>query len=424
MHRAGFLALLTGCFSLVSLVAASAQTFHPAAIEFKGAPDYSQEELLAAVGLKLGTDISDADMKAAVQGLMNSGLFAGIQYDFDGKDLVFQITPAHQLYPVHVANIPLAPGTDLDAGLRQRVPLYRGKVPSEGKLLDDVQAAFQDMLKAQGIQATVAATPFRGVSSSGIAMAYSITSPQVLVGQIQPDGGPLEPDAQKVLAGVSGSSYDFQESSNAIQSDVAEVYRGKGYLQADARASQLGQPTIDPDAIRIPFHVSVTPGPLFHITAIQLAPDMLVSQADFDKQAHTHPGDIADIEHVAENIHFVQRQYHNRGLMKAQVVSAPTLDPAHGTVSYAISAVTGPVYTMGNLTIENVSDELRTMMLAGWKMPSGAVFNEGAILGFFATHGVNPQLERVFAGVNLKYTLRLNDDKRTVDVTLRLEKRT
>ena len=41
---------------------------------------------------------------------------------------------------------------------------------------------------------------------------------------------------------------------------------------------------------------------------------------------------------------------------------------------------------MGTLNIENVSDELRTMMLAAWKMPPGAVFNEGSILGFFATY--------------------------------------
>jgi hypothetical protein len=79
---------------------------------------------------------------------------------------------------------------------------------------------------------------------------------------------------------------------------------------------------------------------------------------------------------------------------------------------------------MGKLTIENVSDDLRALMLKAWKMPEGAVFNEGAVLGFFATHDVNPQLERIFAAVNLKYTLRVNDDTRTVDTTIRLEKRT
>jgi len=56
-------------------------------------------------------------------------------------------------------------------------------------------------------------------------------------------------------------------------------------------------------------------------------------------------------------------------------------------------------------------------------MPAGSVFNEGAIRSFFTTQGVNPRLERVFANVNASYTLQLNDDRRTVDVALRLEKK-
>jgi hypothetical protein len=54
-------------------------------------------------------------------------------------------------------------------------------------------------------------------------------------------------------------------------------------------------------------------------------------------------------------------------------------------------------------------------------MPAGAVFNEGAIMGFFATHGVNPALERTFATVNVRYVLRVNDDTHTVDLELILE---
>ena len=62
-------------------------------------------------------------------------------------------------------------------------------------------------------------------------------------------------------------------------------------------------------------------------------------------------------------------------------------------------------------------------MLVAWKMPRGSVFNEGAIRGFFATYMVNPDLERVFATVNVKYTMHLNDDNHSVDLVLRLERK-
>ena len=88
-----------------------------------------------------------------------------------------------------------------------------------------------------------------------------------------------------------------------------------------------------------------------------------------------------------------------------------------------MTADPGPVYTMGKLTVQGVTDELRAAILAKWPVPAGAVFNEGAVRGFFATHGVNPELERVFAVVNTNYTQQLNDEAHTVDVTVRLEKK-
>ena len=109
--------------------------------------------------------------------------------------------------------------------------------------------------------------------------------------------------------------------------------------------------------------------------------------------------------------------------MKASVHPVASFDRAKNTVSYSVTVEPGPVYTMGKLSIASVTDDLRATMLAAWKMPAGTVFNEGAIRGYFATHGVNPGLESFFATVNLSYVLSLHDEDRTVDVILRLEKK-
>jgi outer membrane protein insertion porin family len=162
---------------------------------------------------------------------------------------------------------------------------------------------------------------------------------------------------------------------------------------------------------------------LYKLASIQLAPGVLVSQADFDHQSHLHPGDIADGQHVTGNWQYVSGQYHNKGYMKATVHPVPTFDRAQSTVSFAVSVDPGPLYTMGSLRIDNVSDALRTQMLAAWKVPAGAVFNESAVLGFYAIGDANPGLKRIFAAVNCKYNLALNDDTHTVDVVLKLEKR-
>ncbi|HKF49907.1 MAG TPA: POTRA domain-containing protein [Terracidiphilus sp.] len=422
MRRIRGLSLLLG-LSLPAATPVCAQQFQPAAIHFTGAPDYSDSELMAATRLKPGETLSQAEMNQRSQMLMDSGLFDGVNYKFNGHELTVSLTPAAQLYEVRLENLPLPAGADVDAKIRARCALYHGKVPSQGTALDDARSALEDLLKAQGITAKIEVTPLTDrVLREVTAMSFTITSPPVLIGAIEGDAG-LDPDAAKLLGTLTGGAYDRQESASAIARDAEQVYRDKGYLEAEVQVAQATEIAAGPDAVRVPFKVSPQPGPLYKVEAIHLAPDMIVTQADFDKQSLTHPGDVANAVHIRENWHFIERQYHNRGYMKAQVTPTPTLNHAQATVSYAVSAVPGPVYTMGKLTVENVSDDLRSAIVAAWKMPPGAVFNEGAILGFFATHSVNPQLERVFAAVNVKYTLRLNDDSRTVDTTIRLEKK-
>jgi outer membrane protein assembly factor BamA len=134
-----------------------------------------------------------------------------------------------------------------------------------------------------------------------------------------------------------------------------------------------------------------------------------------------HAGDFADDSSLRQNWKLIERQYHNRGYIKAKVEPAPTIDHAEKTVGYVVSVDPGPVYTMGALTIDNVTDDLRAAMLAAWKIPAGSVFNEGSILAFFGTHGVNPALEQVFSSVNCRYFMHPNDNTHLVDLTLALE---
>jgi outer membrane protein assembly factor BamA len=424
MQPARFLSLAVVAF-LASLPS-SAQKFLPKSIQFKGAPEYSDQELLNAAGLKKGAVITADEMKDHFQRLMDSGVFENVTYKFDGVDLVYSLKLAEPLYAVRLQNLPLTPGKDLDAKLHDRFPLYHGKVPSEGGLLDNVRQALEEMLAAQGIKATIAATQGNDMKVPKVAaMSFAITAPPVLVGDIHldPSSPPLDPKASEILAHQKGSPYDVEGSPSQIETYLGNLYHDKGNLEAAIRATPQGAPAVTPDAIRIPFLLSVEPGPLYKLNSVQLAPGVLVSQADFDHQSHVHTGDVADGQHMTENWQYVSRQYHNKGYLKAAVHPVPAFNHEQGTVTFTVAVEPGPIYTMGSLRIDNVSDELRTAMLAAWKIPAGMVFNESAVLNFYAIGSANPALARVFAGVNCKYNLALNDDAHTVDVVLRLEKR-
>lgn len=230
-------------------------------------------------------------------------------------------------------------------------------------------------------------------------------------------------DGKEIIAKQSGSPYNAVGSPSQIATYLGNYYRDKGYLEAAITATAQGAPVVTPEAIHIPFLISIATGPMYRLGGVKLDPGILVTQADFDHQSNIHPGDVADGQHVTQNWEYIARQYHNKGYIKATVHPTAAFNRAQSTVIFSVSVDPGPVYTMGTLKIENVSDDLRAAMLAAWGMPPGAVFNEGAIRGFFATQGVHPALERVFANVNLSYVMHLNEDTHTVDLALRLERK-
>jgi outer membrane protein insertion porin family len=417
------LAVLFVALPLVSLPLA-AQKLLPKSIQFVGAPEYSTQDLLAAAGLKPGEALTTAEMHDHAQRLIDSGLFDNLTYKFDGQNLVFQLTPSTQLFPIRLVNLPLTPGKDLDDKLHAQFPLYHGKVPADGPVLEGVRKALEQMLAAQGLETTVKAVPFTDLVQQKItAMEFSILIPAVELGVVRLDAASPAPpiEVQDILSKLQGAPYDREGSPNQIETGLLNYYHDRGFLDCAAHATPQTAMAASEHAIVIPFQVSVVPGAQYRLAGIQLAPGLAVSQADFDRQSGIHPGDIADGQHVRANMEFIMRQYHNRGFMRAKVKLVPSYDRARTMVSYTVNVDPGPVYTMGQLAIEHVSGDLRGAILAAWKMPAGAVFNEGAIMGFFATHGVNPALERTFATVNVRYVLRVNDDTHTVDLELILE---
>lgn len=416
---------LAGIVMLVAAAAAAAQNFQPAAIEFKGADNFTNQELMDAAGLKLGMALSSDDVNGHAKQLMSSGLFESLGFRTEGDTLIIELVEVTELYPVKMGNLPLAGGAALEARLHALCPLYHGKVPREGGLTDDVKKALETMLAEQKIKATVTATPQAGAGPNAVtAMRMNISTPPVLVGDFKEEVGSntLDEPAQRILAQQTGSPFDTEGTAAHVEADLRTHYFDLGYLEAEIHATPRLPATATATEIRVPFTMSVSTGPMYRLAGVQLSPEVVVTQAEFDHQSHIHPGDVADVTHMRANWDYIRQQYHNRGMMKANVIATPTFDRDKGAVTYVVTVEPGPVYTMGKLSLDNVTDELAASMLKQWRMAAGAVFDEGAITDFLATGNEDPSLARTFALSNCTYALRLNDDQ-TVDVVLKLEKK-
>jgi len=206
---------------------AAAQKFNPKSIQFKGDPEYSDAELLAAAGLKKGVVLDAAEMKDYAQRLQATGMFATLAFKFDGRDLIFELTPNPAVYPIRLANLPLTPGPELDAQLHDIVPLYHGKVPADGGLVEDVRAALQKILAGRGITAKVTATAATSRrSGAGAIVSYQISDLQVQVGKVQITGVSDQylKLVQDTVKKVAAWPFGTVSSSTNLESEVEALY--------------------------------------------------------------------------------------------------------------------------------------------------------------------------------------------------------
>lgn len=414
------LALLSAALPL------SAQKFIPKTIQFNGDPEYSTAELLAASGLKKGAVLSYAEMNDTSKLLMDTGMFASLTFKFDGRDLIFQLTPADQLVPIHPDNLPIASGADLDAKLHQQFPLYHGKVPSENGLLEQVRSALEGMLAAQGIKATVIAAPGADNKTHHVnSMHFLVASPPVQVSIKQIDGASAEfgDKLHAITQETAKVPFDTDSSAGNIEKAFTVFYQDRGYAGVKVHAERAGDAVLDPASITVPFSVKVQEGRVYKVGSIHVPDNTPVTQAEISKVLN--PASNMPVEGVRVRTVWglIATRYHAKGYLDCKITPTAQFDESTGTVNYDVAIEPGPVYHLAFVKFENVSDDLRALLIRNWQLMPGDAFNETYVAEFvWRAQQNDPVLRRTLANVKTSFNAIADPQTHDVNVVVRLEK--
>jgi outer membrane protein assembly factor BamA len=356
----------------------------PKAIRFQGAPQYTQDELLAAAGLKPGARLLPADVKAHAKQLNDTGLFAMVKFGNDSKGPLFTLTPSTQLFPLHLDNLPLKPGKELDDKLHERFPLYHGLLPANGSMLDGICKSFEEMLAAQGIKSTVKAALTSGLGPQKItAINFTITSPQVRIGTIQLVGvsPAMQIKANGLVAAQTGNGFDTENSAIGLQHAFEDLYQDQGYAAVQVNVTQL-DPTVSDASIDIPYAVTIKEGGVYKLGSITYPTDALVPRSEVAKVLSKYPagsGRPLDLYLLA-----VRDAYHAHGYLDCSVRTHPSFNEAAHIVSYNLEVVPGVVYKMASVQFDGATDAMAIRLKNAWKLPLGAAFDETYVSTFAA----------------------------------------
>ena len=422
------LQLIGVCLLALVCLGASAQQFKPERIVFKGAPEYSDDELLAAAGLKKGATLTVAEMKDHFAVLRDSGAFESVLYKFDGVELLFELSPASHLYPVRIDNLPLATGKALDEKLHARLPLYHGKVPSDGGLLDGVRHALEGMLAAEGITTTVKALPYGTPGTSDVqAMSFTEESPAVVIGKLSIDGVSAEfQEKVRAVAGKTvGTPYDSANSVRNVEVTFESFYVDEGFASVKVHAERAGELAITAQQVAVPFKVTIQEGRVYKLGKVRLSSYAVLPQADFEaavakfNQAQTRVRGLT-LRRIWD---FVASRYKNHGYLDCKVEPKAEFDDETGLANFTVEIDPGPVYRLGLVKFENVSDDLRKLLMRSWQMLPGDVFDESYVANFVGNaEKAEPVLMRSLAGVKSIFDVRADPQTHQVNVLIRFER--
>jgi hypothetical protein len=353
-------------------------------IRFQGAPQYTQQELLATAGAKPDARLAAAQVKAMARKLNDTGLFAEVKTTADRKGALITLTPTSQLYPVHLENVPLTFDKDLDAKLRDRFPLYRGELPASGSINDGICRMFEELLSTKGVKATVKATLTSDLGQRKItAVSFAVESPVVHIGRIQLSGvsAAMQAKASLLASGQTGNGFDTENTGPGLKRTFENLYQDEGYAAVQVDVTQ-DDPIVSGQSIDIPYSIAINEGGIYKVGTIELPSEAIVTRAEIDKKVSKAPptaGRPLDLFVLA-----VRDAYHAHGYLDSTVDLHPSYNEATHIVNYRLEISPGQQYRFAAVTFDGAPEAMAAKLKLAWKMTSGDVFDESYLSGFAA----------------------------------------
>jgi outer membrane protein assembly factor BamA len=403
---AGFLtrvplsSLLIGLFCL----SASAQTQPPSgttarplaptaykliAVKVTGSKRFTQEEVAAASGLPVGTIAHEEDFRKAARQLGETGAFGNIAYTYSyssaGTKLEFQVTDADKFIPARLADFVWFTDEELRQKVQERVPLFRGELPTSGRLPDQVSDVLQAVLVENGIPGHVEYLRSIGKSEQVESIDYSVSGVSIRIRHIEFIGsGARElPLLQAAAEKLSDREYARTLFSSFIEQVLLPIYRERGYLKASCAPPQpkVVKPAASESSDNkqevtfVDVTLPVTPSIQYKLTRWDWSGNKEISTDTLQPLLHVKAGQTANAVQLEDDLRTVQQLYGSRGYVTAAIKANAEFDDAAGTVAYRLAVDEGPVYHMGELEFRGLDNNLTARLRAAWKIRAGDVYD-------------------------------------------------
>jgi outer membrane protein assembly factor BamA len=357
-------------------------------VKVTGSKRFTQEEVAAASGLPVGTIAHEEDFKKAARQLGETGAFGDITYSYTyssaGTKLVFQVTDADKFVPARFTDFVWFTDEELLRKLHQRVPLFNGELPANGRLPDQISDVLQALLVENGTPGLVEYLRTNGKNGQLESIDYNVAGVSIRIHHVEfPGSGTGElPLLQAAAERLSEREYSRAYMDNFIEHTLLPIYREHGYLKASCATPQpkVVKPTSDasdnkqpPTFVDVTF--PVTPGLQYKLNRWDWSGNKEIPSDTLEPFLHAKPGQTADTVQLENDLKAIQTLYGSRGYILATIKVDAEFDDVDGTVVYHLAVHEDSLYHMGELEFRGIDNNLTARLRAVWKIRPGDVYD-------------------------------------------------
>jgi outer membrane protein assembly factor BamA len=386
--------LLSSLLLILPCFPAAAQVQPPTsykliAVTVTGSKRFTTEEVAAASGLPIGTIAHEEDFKKAARQLGETGAFGDITYTYSyssaGTKLVFHVTDADKFVPARFADFVWFSDEELLHKLHERIPLFNGELPTNGRMPDQISDVLQAMLVENGVPGHVEYQRTNGKDDRIESIAYNVAGVSIRIhGAEFPGAGADElPLLRTAAERLSNREYSRDYMTNFIEHSLLPVFHEHGYLKASCAPPQpkvvkaVAADSTDnkqpPTFVDIVF--PVTPGLQYKLTRWDWSGNKEIPSDQLQPFLHAKAGQAANTVQLENDLRGVQTLYGSHGYILASVKVGAEFDDVTAEVAFHLVVHEDSLYHMGELEFRGIDNSLTARLRSAWKLRPGDVYD-------------------------------------------------
>jgi outer membrane protein assembly factor BamA len=397
-------------------------------IRTEGLKALSEAQVTTLSQLEKGSQVGKAELQAAADRLLQTGLFAKVNYSFqtrgDGLTATFQLQEAPRV-PVYFENLPWFSDGELGDAIRKKIPYFDGTLPEAGAVVDQVSDTLKELLASHQLNVTVEHELLANPLAEGNVQAFRVEGASFYIASVD-FGDPSISSShlvQQQLADVQGKPFSRMTIDLFLSEQLRPYYLQQGFLRV-----KLGPPEVrltgNPNQKlpeQIPVFVPIVTGPVYHWKEAQWSGNSVLSSITLSNELGLKPGDVANGMQIEAGWDRAREEYGHRGYLDVKIDPVASYDDQTHTVAYTVSVTEGVQYHYNTLVLTGLSLAGERRLHQTWPTEAGAVFDKTQFEKFLAELQSHPA--DIFGALPVHFEtvghwLRTDADKHLVDVLL------